>query len=286
MKESLSRKIYVYVSTIFLILLCIIMVMPLLKVVAESFSAKKFIENNAVLFWPKGFNLEAYKKVLGDPGVLRAFKNTVFITVVGTGFNLLMTSMFAYPLSRPEFLFKKPLLMMVTITMIFSPPLIPSYLLVKSLHLDNTLWAVIVPGAISAYNFFVLRSFFRSIPGELIDASRIDGCSELRILWNVVLPLSKPALSAVGLFYGVGHWNSYFGPLMYLRDPKYHTLQIKLSNLLISDNMDIPEVTEMLFSPVTIKMTTIVVASVPILIVYPFLQKYFVQGANLGSIKE
>lgn len=286
MNETLARRTYIAISSILLILLCVVMVAPLLKVVAESFSAKQYIETNAVLFWPKGFNLEAYQKVFVDPGILKAFKNSVLVTGGGTLLNLFLTALFAYPLSRNEFLFKKPLLLMVTITMIFTAPMIPSYLLVKNLGLDDSILAVILPSAISGYNFFVMRSFFMGLPGELIDSARIDGCTEMQILCRIVLPLSKASLATLGLFYGVGHWNALQQPLIYLRSPKLHTLQIKLYQILQQDGTNTIDLGQITLSPVTIKMTTIVVTTLPILLVYPFLQRHFVKGATLGSVKE
>ena len=184
-KVNPARKTYIYISTVLLILLSLAMVLPLLKVVAESFSGKTYIEQNKVLFWPRGFNVEAYKRVFSNPNIFVALKNSVVITVVGTLIDLFMTAMMAYPLSRPEFKNKKPILMMVTLTMIFTSPMIPSYLVIKGLGLDNSIWAVILPGMISGYNFFIMRSFFAGLPGELIDAARIDGCGEFRVLWQI-----------------------------------------------------------------------------------------------------
>lgn len=285
-KVNPARKTYIYISTALLILLSLAMVLPLLKVVAESFSGKTYIEQNKVLFWPRGFNVEAYKRVFSNPNIFVALKNSVVITVVGTLIDLFMTAMMAYPLSRPEFKNKKPILMMVTLTMIFTSPMIPSYLVIKGLGLDNSIWAVILPGMISGYNFFIMRSFFAGLPGELIDAARIDGCGEFRVLWQIVIPLSKAVMATMTLFYGVSHWNALQQPLIYLRDPKKHTLQIKLYQILMEDNIPMVDVGQVELAPATVKMATIVIATVPILIVYPFLQKHFAAGATLGSVKE
>lgn len=285
-KVSPRRRIYVVLSTIFLIILCTIMMMPLLKVVAESFSEKSYIETNQVLFWPRGFNVEAYKRVFDNPNIITAFKNSVLITVMGTTINLLMTAAMAYPLSRPEFKFKKPILLMVTLTMIFTAPMIPSYLVVKGMKLDDSIWAVILPGMISGYNFFIMRSFFAGLPEELIDAARIDGCGEIRILFQIVLPLSKAVIATLLLFYGVNHWNALQQPLIYLRSPQVKTLQIRLYQILMEDNVAIADTGQVALAPITVKMATIVVATVPILVVYPFLQKHFAAGATLGSVKE
>ena len=285
-KVNPARKAYVYISTVLLILLSLGMLLPLLKVVAESFSGKTYIEQNKVLFWPRGFNVEAYRRVFENPNIFVALKNSVVITVAGTMIDLFMTALMAYPLSRPEFKNKKPILMMVTLTMIFTSPIIPSYLVIKGLGLDNSMWAIILPGMISGYNFFIMRSFFAGIPGELIDAARIDGCGEFRVLWQIVIPLSKAVMATMTLFYGVSHWNALQQPLIYLRDPKKHTLQIKLYQILMEDNIPMVDVGQVELAPATVKMATIVIATVPILIVYPFLQKHFAAGATLGSVKE
>lgn len=286
MKVSREQKSYEIFSTIVLIFICSIMLLPLLNLLAQSVSSKNFVDSGEVLLIPKGFTLGTYKYALSDNRLIRAFKNTVVITGIGTTLNLAMTMLMAYPLSRKEFMFKKPLLLMVTISIIFAPPLIPRYLLVKAFNLDNSIWAVIIPGAINGFNFFVMRSFFVGIPNSLIDAARIDGCNELRILTRVVAPISKPAMAAVGLFYGVGHWNALFNPLIYLRDPRLHTLQIRLSKIIISNNTEIPDMEAFLFSSTSVKTVSIVLAVVPILVVYPYLQKYFVKGVTLGSVKE
>lgn len=285
-KVNPARKTYIWISTVLLILLSLAMLLPLLKVVAESFSGKTYIEQNKVLFWPRGFNVEAYKRVFSNPNIFVALKNSIVITVVGTLIDLFMTAMMAYPLSRPEFKNKKPILMMVTLTMIFTSPMIPSYLVIKGMGLDNSMWAVILPGMISGYNFFIMRSFFAGLPGELIDAARIDGCGEFRVLWQIVIPLSKAVMATMTLFYGVSHWNSLQQPLIYLRDPLKHTLQIKLYQILMEDNIPMVDVGQIELAPATVKMATIVIATVPILVVYPFLQKHFAAGATLGSVKE
>lgn len=285
-KVSPARRAYIWISTILLLVLCLVMVLPLVKVVAESFSSKTYIEQNQVLFWPRGFNVEAYKKVFSNPNIFVTLKNSVLITAMGTLVNLVMTAMMAYPLSRQEFKYKKPILMMVTLTMIFTSPMIPSYLVIKGMGLDNSIWAVILPGMISGYNFFIMRSFFAGLPGELIDAARIDGCGEFKVLYRIVIPLSKAVMATMTLFYGVSHWNSLQQPLIYLREPKLHTLQIKLYQILMEDNSSVVDLGQLEIAPSTIKMATIVIATIPILIVYPFLQKHFAAGATLGSVKE
>lgn len=287
MHESIGRRVYIVVSTVFLIALCLLMLAPLVRVFCESVSGKTYVQSNAILFWPKGFTLEAYRVVMSGYSIMTALKNSVFVTVIGTLLSLVMTTLLAYPLSRPEFLFKKPLLLMVTITMIFTAPMIPTYLVVKALQLDNTLWSVMLPTTISAFNFFIMRSFFSGLPNELVEAARIDGCGEFMILLRIVLPLSKASFATLGLFYGVGYWDALQQPLIYLRDPRVYTLQIQLFNMLSSIDEDaVNAISQIQLATDTVKMATIIVTILPILIVYPFLQKYFVTGATLGSVKE
>jgi putative aldouronate transport system permease protein len=289
-KLSTSYKIFYGLNYIFLVILSFIMFLPLVNIVAKSFSESTAIENGRVGLWPVDFTLTNFHFVFMDTAIWRSFTVTVYITVFGTLINLIMTSLLAYPLSRQEFVGRKYLLLMVLFTMIFSAPLIPNFLLIRELHLMDTLWVLMIPGAISAFNFFIMRSFFLQIPTEIIDSARIDGCSELRILWNMILPLSKPAMATLGIFYGVGHWNTYQSAIYYISDKKLMPLQVKLRELIISDNMNNSSGahlfdTALLASPEGIKMATIVVATVPIILVYPFLQRYFIKGMLLGSVK-
>jgi putative aldouronate transport system permease protein len=289
-KLSLSYRIFLGMNNVFLTLLSLMMFIPLVNIFAKSFSDSSAIENGRVGLWPVDFTWTNYHFVFMDHAIWRAFGVTVYITVLGTLINLIMTSLLAYPLSRQEFVGRKYVLVMVLFTMIFSAPLIPNFLLIRELGLLDSLWVLMIPGAVSAFNFFIMRSFFLQIPSELIDSSRIDGCSELRILWSMILPLSKPALATLGIFYGVGHWNTYQAAIYYISDKRLQPLQVKLRELIISDNMNNSSGahlfdTALLASPEGIKMATIVVATIPIIMVYPFLQRYFIKGMLLGSIK-
>jgi putative aldouronate transport system permease protein len=278
------------VNLICLSFLALLTFIPFVNVLAQSFSSSNAITSGKVGLWPVEFTWINYQYVFQDITILRAFAITVTITVCGTLINLLMTSTLAYPLSRQEFLGRKYMLLMILFTIIFSAPLIPQFILIKNLGLMNTLWAVMLPGAISTFNFFVMRSFFMNIPGELIDSSRIDGCSEARILWTVVLPLSKPAMATLAIFYAVQHWNSYQSAIFYLNDRSLRPLQVKLREMIESDSLNIDSSSsiygELLnTSPEGIKMATVFIATVPILLIYPFLQKYFIKGLLIGSIK-
>lgn len=287
---SLGRKMFNVFNYTFLSLLALSMFLPFLHILAKSFSSAQAISKGEVVFWPKDFTLINYQYVFQDASIWRAFAITVFVTVVGTIINLLMTSMLAYPLSRPEYQGRKFFLLLILFTMIFSAPLISTYLTVRFFGLTNTLWALMIPNAISAFNFFVMRSFFAQIPGTLIDSARIDGASEWRILWSIVLPLSMAALATMAIFYGVYHWNSYQNALYFLSDPRLYPLQVKLQQMIqtgeiSTESMEIyGEVAAN--SPEGIQMATVFVATLPILLIYPLLQKHFVKGVMIGSLKE
>src|SRR5690625_2069559 len=290
-RDSTPRKVFLTVNIILLTLISLIMILPLIHVLAQSLSSSTAIDQGRVNLLPVEFTFDNYRYVFQDASIWRSIGITVFVTVFGTIFNLLATASLAYPLSRPELKGRKFLLLMVLFTMIFSAPLIPSFLVVQKLGLLNTIWALIFPTSISAFNLFVMRSFFINIPDELIDAARIDGMGEIRILFTVVLPLSKPALATLGIFYAVNHWNSYFQALMFIENPKLYPLQIKLRQMIVEDSFTNDPSGDFYSSmiqtsPEGIKMATIVVATIPILLVYPFLQKHFIKGFMLGSLKD
>ncbi|WP_281885136.1 carbohydrate ABC transporter permease [Paenibacillus sp. YYML68] len=277
-------------NIIFLTVLALTMLLPYLNIFAQSLSSSKAITNGLVALWPVEFTWINYQHVFNDPTIWRAFMVSVTVTVCGTAINLFMTSTLAYPLSRPEYLGRKYILMMVLFTIIFSAPIVPVFILVKELGMMNSLWALMIPNAISAFNFFVMRSFFMNIPSELIDASRIDGCGEMGILWRIVVPLSKPAMATMGIYYSVYHWNAYTNALYFINDRALYPLQIKLRQLIDADQINSDPnaslFSEMLnMSPEGIKMATVFIATIPILCIYPFLQKYFVKGMLIGSVK-
>lgn len=273
---------------IFLTLVGCLMVFPLLHVLAKSFSSSQAINAGKVKLIPVDWTLTNYQVILGDSSIWRAFMVSVFITVVGTLINLILTASLAYPLSRPEYSMRKVVLIFILITMIFQAPLIPNYMVIKNLHLIDSLWALIIPSAISAYNLFIMRSFFVALPSELIDSARIDGAGELRTMWSVILPLSKPAMATMGLFYAVSHWNSYSSALYFINNRALYPLQLRLREIVLSN--DLGQAGNLLenvnqISPAGVQMAVIVVSVVPIIIVYPFLQKYFIKGMLIGSIK-
>ncbi|QGH35569.1 ABC transporter permease subunit [Gracilibacillus salitolerans] len=290
LKVSKSRKIFNVFNYSFVGILSLTMVLPIIHILAKSFSSSSAVAEGKVIFWPVEFDLINYQYVFQDASIWRAFGITVLITVVGTLINLIATASLAYPLSRPEYKGRRIILLGVIFTMIFSAPLIPTYLVIKQLGMIDSLWALLIPNAISAFNFIVMRSFFQQIPASLIDAARIDGCNELGILTRIVLPYSKPVMATMTIFYGVYHWNSYQNALYFLNDPRLYPLQVKLREMIQSDDLSIDVETtistEFMNSTEGIQMATIIIAIVPILLLYPLLQKHFVKGVMLGSLKE
>ncbi|XOK58814.1 carbohydrate ABC transporter permease [Paenibacillus elgii] len=289
-KASASWQVFNAANLFFLTLLGLAMFLPFLGVLAQSFSSSEAVIAGKVLFWPVDFTWINYQYVFSDASIWRSFGITVYITVVGTFINLIATASLAYPVSRQEYVGRKLVVVMVLITMVFSAPLVPNFILMKSLGLTNTLWALLLPGAISAFNFFIMRSFFMQIPSEIIDSGRIDGCTELRMIWSIVMPLSKPVMASLGIFYAVGHWNTYMNALYYINNPALRPLQVKLRQLIDANEINIDPSASQFSSlahmdPEGIKMATIIIATLPIVLIYPFLQKHFVKGMMVGSVK-
>lgn len=283
---SPSRKAFVIFNYLFITLVGLSMLLPFLHMLAGSFSSGAAITQGRVGIVPVEFTLGNFQAVLGDAKIWRAFQVTILLTVLGTTVNLIFTSLMAYGLSKTDLKGRSAIIVLVLFTMIFPAPMIPGYLLVKELGLLNSLWALIIPGAISAFNMIIMINFFRNIPEGLIESAKMDGAGEYYTLWKIVLPLSLPSLMTIGLFYAVGHWNSYMGALMYIRKQELFPLQVLLRRLLVeSDEQIIIRVNNAVQSVEGIKMASIMVATVPILLVYPFIQRHFVKGAMLGSIK-
>lgn len=268
--------------------LAIVMVIPFIYVIAASFASEFEIQSRPLFLIPNEPTLDAYARIfnMSDMGtkVFRSLAISVLVTLIGTLINLFFTTTMAYGLSRKSLIGKKPLLNMVLFTMVFSGGMIPTFLVVKGLGMYDTYAALILPGAISAYNMLIVRNFFMELPRELEEAASIDGCSDIGIFLKIALPLSMPCLATFGLFYAVGHWNNYFGALLYLNDSNKFPFQLVLRNIVMQtqDNMTDPNV---LPPSDTLKMAVIVVGTVPILIVYPFLQKHFAAGVMVGAVK-
>lgn len=286
-KATVPQRSFKVFNYLFLSLFSITMLVPFFHILAGSFSGNRALIEGRVGIWPVDFTFSNYAVVLADASIWKSFGITVFITVVGTTINLILTCLMAYGLSKSELRGRSFLLLLVLFTMIFQAPLIPTYLLVKSLGMLNTVWAIMIPGAISAFNLIIMISFFRNIPDGLLDSARIDGCGEYRTLFQIVLPLSLPSLLTIGLFYAVGHWNSYFSALMYVRNPNLHPLQVKLRQLIVESDVDsmMQSTVASMQSVEGIKMASIMFATLPILVIYPWIQKHFVKGSMLGSVK-
>ena len=275
---------------IIMIVIGIIMLYPMLYEVMVSFSdPAQLVRHRGLLIWPLGFDTTAYKLVLSNNQILSGYKNTLFLLVAGLAVNISMTCLGAYCLTRVHVYWHRLMTMFVLITMYFSGGLIPSYLTVRAVGLYNSLWSCIIPGAISTYNMIILRSYFSSIPESLVESVFIDGGGHMTVLFKIFIPLSLPAMAVMVLYYGVGHWNSWFNANLYLQEKAKWPLQLVLRNVLIEgSNLDLGGTVvadyEMLAK--SMKAAMVIVTTLPILAIYPFLQKYFVGGMMIGSLKE
>lgn len=289
--RSASDRVVDWFLYVFLTLIGIVTVFPLYYVVVMSLTPlEEVIRQGGFVVLPSRISFEAYEFIFSSQRIPRAFLVTVFITVSGTALNLLFTTMLAYPLSKPFIPGRNAVLFMVVFTMLFTGGMIPLYILVSSLNLIDTYWALLLPGLISAFNLLVMKTYFEGLPGELEEAARVDGCGEIRTLVSIVLPLSMPIMATLGLFYGVQHWNGYFYAIMFINDKEMMPIQVVLRRMIEAANVSSEleaanpvQIQEL--PPATIKMAAIVVAIIPIIAVYPFLQKHFIKGFLLGSIK-
>lgn len=292
-KDSLSDRIFNAVNLIVLTILMLGVLYPLVYVFSASISDPDLVITGKMWLIPRGFTLEGYKRVLQDPDILLGYRNTVLYTVVGTAVNLVLTLSAAYALSKRFLRGGKTIMFFVTFTMYFSGGMIPSYLLMQDLKLMDTFAALVLSGAVSTYNLIIARTFFSNgVPQELEDAARIDGCSVTKTFMLVVLPLSKALIGVLALYYGVSHWNSYFSALIYISDRAKFPLQLILREILIENQqkatmlIDNEEIALLQMKVANlIKYAVIFVSSAPVLIIYPFLQKYFDKGVMLGSLK-
>lgn len=289
-KRTFSDRLADGVNIVLLAVIGLSMLFPFLHIFAVSFSSLKDVLERDLILWPREWVTDAYQTIFASSNFVRSLAVTAYVTIVGTVVNLFFTATMAYALTRNA-LGQRAILMMVVFTILFSAGMIPTYLVVKATGLINSLWALIIPGAISSFNLIVIRQFFLSIPTELNEAALIDGANELRVFYSIILPLSKPSLAAFGLFYAVTHWNTYFAGILYLNNPSKWPIQVILRQIVIVNEPTAAlgaEVMMMLENPpppVTIQMAAILVATLPILIVYPFLQKHFAKGVMLGSVK-
>ena len=282
-------KIFYIINDLFLLLALIVVLYPIIYIISSSLSSPNAVSTGKVVLFPVEFSLEGYKAVFKHDGILTGYANTIFYTVVGTSVNLIMTVLAAYPLSRKDLKGRKVITFLFTFTMIFSGGLIPTYLLNSSLSLINTRWVMFLPTAINIFNFTIAKNFFENnVPEELFEASQLDGCNYFRFITNVVLPLSKSILAVLALYYAVVHWNSYFEAFLYLTDESKFPLQIFLREILIlnsTENMDPSVLAARQGLADLLKYSLIVVSSVPLMVVYPFVAKHFNKGALTGAVK-
>ena len=287
-RRSVGDIIANVVIYILLTLIAVIMVIPFIYVIAASFATEAEIQTRPIFFIPDSPTLDAYARIfdMNDMGtrVFHSLLISVCVTAIGTFINLFFTTTMAYGLSRSNLIGKKPLLNMVLFTMVFGGGMIPLFLVVKGLGMYDTYAALILPGAISAYNMLIVRNLFMELPRELEEAASIDGCSDIGIFIKIALPLSLPCLATFGLFYAVGHWNNYFGALLYLEDSTKFPFQLVLRNI-VMQTAETQTDPNALIPEDTLKMAVIVIGTVPILIVYPFLQKHFAAGVMVGAVK-
>jgi putative aldouronate transport system permease protein len=288
--KSKGEKIFVAFNVIFMIILMIITVYPIVHVLFASLSdSNELLAYRGLLLKPIGFNVEAYKMVFENPMIVRGYLNTLFIVVVGVFINIIMTSLAAYVLSRKNVLFQSTIMFLIVFTMFFSGGLIPFYFTVKSLHIDNTYWALILPVAINTFNLIIMRTSFAAIPDSLEESAKLDGASHFTILFRIILPLSMPIVAVMILYYSVAHWNAWFNAMIFIQDRNLYPLQLILREILIQNDTSsmasgVSAVDQVAIGE-SIKYAVIVVATVPILCIYPFLQKYFVKGALVGAVK-
>ncbi|MEN6315926.1 MAG: carbohydrate ABC transporter permease [Clostridiaceae bacterium] len=291
-RKTVGDRIFAVITYSFVIACCTAALYPLVYTFSMSISAPIHVAKNDIFIWPKGFSLQAYKLVFEDKEIWNTYLNTIWYTVVGTIISVVLTVISAYPLSRPGFFLRKKLMMFVLFTMYFSGGLIPQFLLINNLGLYNNRWACILPYAISAWNLIVCRSFFESIPNSIEEAAKIDGASHYKILFKIFIPLSMPIIAVLTLFYAVGQWNGYFAAMLYLPNADLHPIQLYLRKVLILSNVQSSMGNaatmggfERSLATQQLKYAVIIVAILPILAVYPYLQKYFVKGVMIGSIK-
>ncbi|MGG1554701.1 carbohydrate ABC transporter permease [Paenibacillus ferrarius] len=290
MHRSWGERLFDLSNSLLLILLSLLTLYPFVYVLFASVSDPTWIAQVRGLIWyPKGVTLEAYRLVFKNPSIITGYLNTLLYVVLGTSLNILMTSLGAYALSRKQVMWKNPVMFMIVFTMFFNGGLIPTYLLINDLGMVDSRLALIIPAAMSAYNLIIMRTSFQGVPASLEESAKLDGANDFTILFRVILPLSMPVVAVMILFYGVAHWNSWFSALIYLRTRDLYPLQLILREILITNSTDTMMTgvggSDKIPIGETIKYATIIVATVPILLLYPFLQKYFVKGVMIGAIK-
>ncbi|MGO4496897.1 carbohydrate ABC transporter permease [Paenibacillus sp. 2RAB27] len=289
-KRTFGEVLFDRFNYVLLALVSAAMLLPFVNVLASSLSSGVELSRGGLVLWPRGWTLEAYHYIFKQGDLIQALSITVFITVVGTALNLVITFTLAYALSKSQLPFRNPILMLVFFTTLFSGGMIPTFILIKSLGLLDSLWSLIIPGAASAFNVIIVKSFMQNIPDSLEESATIDGCTEYGTFFRIVLPVSMPIIATMILFYAVGHWNEFFHAILYINNPDKWPMQVFLRQVLLvlsssELNASMIDQNDMMQLAEPIKMAMVIVATLPIVLVYPFLQKYFVKGVMIGSIK-
>lgn len=290
-RKSREDKIFYFVSFAVISLLTVVVLIPLMNVLAASFSSSQAVNAGRVLLLPVDFTLDNYGTILKYKSIWLGYRNTIFYTVVGTTISVSLSLCCAYPLAQKRFSGRKFFNRLFMFTLIFSGGMIPTYMVVRDLQLLNTIWAVLLPGAISFYNVVIIRNYIESsIPYELEESARVDGCSYARYFFSFIIPLSKPILAVITMYYAVGQWNDYFGAFLYLSDSKLYPLQLFLREILVSNKFSGTDLDPEAAAAIqgladTLKYVIIVVSTLPLMCIYPFIQKYFVKGIMIGSVK-
>ncbi|AIQ16645.1 ABC transporter permease [Paenibacillus sp. FSL H7-0357] len=288
MLASRGEKVFVGVITGLLILFSVIALIPLVSVISTSLSSKSAVDMNLVTLWPKQFTLDSWKYIVDRPDLWKSFFLTLSTTLIGTVLALLMTALFAYPLSKPEFRWGSVIMMAVVVAMIFKAPIVPYFLTVRGIGLYDNPLVLVIPHILNPFNLIIMRTFFKQFSKELEEAAFLEGCGYFRMLFQFVLPLSKAVLATLALFYGVVLWNQFQHPLLFLQDTNWFPLQIKIRQFITDDSVIMAgaaSTVHLNYNERTLRAATVIFAIVPIIIVYPFLQKYFVKGAMIGSVK-
>jgi putative aldouronate transport system permease protein len=281
-----AGRVFDVLNVVLLIAVGLIAVLPFLYVLAGSFATEAEITSRPFFLWPERFTTESYESILSSDVIVRAFATTVVVTFVGTAIQLALTALMAYPLSKSDLPGRRTILSLVVFTMVFSAGMIPTFLVVKELGLLDTYWALILPMAINPFSLIIIKNFFQQLPGELEESAKIDGANELQVLRHVILPLSKPVLATFALFYAVGIWNDYMSPLLYLSDTDKWTLQMILRQVTASASLSADTLNSDVPPPAQgVKFAVVIVATIPVLLAYPFLQKHFAKGMLIGSVK-
>lgn len=289
--KSISDILVTCISYSFVVLALIVCAYPFIYIFSMSVSDPGSVARGEVFLYPRGFSLEGYKGVFSDNTIWMYYKNSIWYTVVGTVLSIFVTTLAAYPLSRADFVYRKFFMYLIVFTMFFSGGLIPLFILIVKLGLYDTRWALVLPTLVSAFNLIICRTYMQTISDEIVSAARIDGCSEMRLYFNIILPLSKPIIAVLAIFYGIGYWNMFFNALVFLKSSDLHPIQIFLRRVLIQSSPEVmmsvaaSTTSQNVMSNVQIKYVITMVVVLPILGIYPFFQKYFVKGVMIGSIK-